>query len=342
MRNIVRRKEDHLEICIRENVNHSHNYWNDVQLLHNPAPEMDYEDVDTVATLFGRKLDYPIIITAITGGCEKGMEINRTIAQVASEFRIGMAVGSQRAALEHAELARTYAVVKEYDVPLRFANIGAPQLPALSQDDISQLVDMVGADALQVHFNYLQECAQGEGEARAKGVLSAMREVRGIPVVAKETGAGITREAGMRFKEAGAAAVETGGAGGTSFSAVEYYRSTDYVKQRLGSTFRDWGIPTPVCVISLRGVLPVIATGGVSTGLDVARGVALGAEACGMAGAVLPHAWKGPEALRKHITAVVEELKTAMFLTGSRSLEDLRRSQVLITGPLADWMEVVP
>jgi len=344
------RKAEHVNIILEENVSAEYNFWNDVRLVHNALPEIDLDDIDTSVKLLGKRLEAPLVISSMTGGFSMGREINANLARAAAEVGVAMGVGSQRAALEKPELEDTYAVVRDHDVPLRLANIGAPQLVpqagkrAYGIADAKRAIDMVAADALIVHLNYLQEIVQPEGDRRGKGVLAAIKALAGrFPVVAKETGAGISREVALGLKKAGVRAIDVGGLGGTSFSAVEYYRARKEaagLKERLGATFWNWGIPTPASVVLASVGLPVIATGGVRSGLDVAKGIALGASAAGIAKPLLEAAKTGPDAVAGEMRIVIEELKAAMFLTGSASIADLQRRHAIVARPTADWIDL--
>ena len=344
------RKAEHVNIILNENVSAEYNYWNDVHLLHRAIPEIDLDDIDVSTTLFGRKLRAPLVISSMTGGFGMGREINANLAKGAAEVGVAMGVGSQRAALEKPELVDTYSVVKDYDVPLRFANLGAPQLipqegkRAYGLEDARSAMAMVDAHVLIVHLNFLQEVVQPEGDRRAKSVVAAIRAIASkLPVLAKETGAGISREVALLLKRAGVKGIDVGGLGGTSFSAVEYYRAkkeSATLKERLGATFWNWGIPTPASVVLANVGLPVIATGGVRSGLDVAKGIALGASAAGMAKPMLEAAKVSAEAVVQELRAVIEELKAAMFLVGASNLEELREARCIVNKPTADWIDL--
>jgi isopentenyl-diphosphate delta-isomerase len=344
------RKAEHVDIILKEKVEAEHNFWNDVHLIHESLPEVDYEGIDISTKLFGRKLNAPIVIASMTGGFEAAKEINTNLAKAAAEVGVALGVGSQRAALEHPELEDTYSVVKDYEVPLRFANIGAPQLVeqegkgSYGFEEAQLAMRMVGAHVLLVHMNFLQEVVQPEGDKRAKGCLSAIQRLAlRLPVVAKETGAGVSRSMAVELKTAGVIGIDVGGLGGTSFSAVEYYRARkegQEMKERLGATFWNWGIPTPASVVMARTGLPVIATGGVRSGLDVARAICLGASAAGLAKPMLEAAKQSADAVVKELQLIIEELKTTMFLSGCANLNDLTGAQCIVTRPTSDWMEV--
>ncbi len=346
---IERRKNDHVEICAKEDLSHGYIYWDDVKLVHNPLPEIDLEEVDISTTIFGRKLNAPLVISAMTGGYGKAEQINRNLASVAEQFGIGMGVGSQRAALENPEVARTYSVIAEFDIPLRIGNLGVPQLipqglsAPLGIEEGKKAMEMVDAHVLAVHMNYLQEIVQPEGDTRSKGGLKALeRFAKALPVVAKETGAGIPRETALKLKKASVKGLDVGGLGGTSFSAVEYYRARsagDKTRTNIGKTFWDWGIPTPVAVVLANVGLPIIATGGLRSGLDVARAIAIGGSSGGMAGRLLPAALESKEALEHELATIVHELKAAMFLVGAKDIKELARTRAIVTGRSKEWLD---
>jgi isopentenyl-diphosphate delta-isomerase len=343
------RKAEHVNIILQENVSAEYNYWNDVRLVHNALPEIDLDDIDLGVKFLGKRLEAPLIISSMTGGFGMGKAINANLAKAAAEVGVAMGVGSQRAALEKPDLVPTYAVVKDHGVPLILANLGAPQLVpqegkrAYGPADAKKAMEMIDADALIIHLNFLQEVVQPEGDRRAKGCLAAIRSLAGkFPVMAKETGAGISAETAGRLKEAGVRAIDVGGLGGTSFSAVEHYRArkeASTLKERLGATFWNWGIPTPASIILADVGLPLVATGGVRSGLDAAKGIALGATMAGMAKPMLEAAKVSADAVVTELRAVIEELKAAMFLTGSTSIAELQDRPVIVSPPTASWLE---
>lgn len=346
---IVRRKTDHVDICSTEDTGQSYVYWDDVKLVHNPLPEVDLEEIDTSTTVFGRKLEAPLIISAMTGGYGKAEEINRNLASVAEQFGIGMGVGSQRAALENPEVARTYSVIKEFNIPLRIGNLGVPQLikqglrTPLGVEEGKAAMEMVDAHLLAVHMNYLQEIVQPEGDTRSRGGLRALEKFStALPVIAKETGAGIPRDTALRLKKAKVKGLDVGGLGGTSFAAVEYYRAKsvgDSTRANIGKTFWDWGIPTPVAVVVAEVGLPIIATGGLRSGLDVARAIGIGASCGGMAGRLLPASLEGKDAVAREVGTIIDELKAAMFLVGASNMKELASTRAIMTGRSKEWLD---
>jgi isopentenyl-diphosphate delta-isomerase len=328
------RKKDHLEIVLGERVESSYNYWDDFHFIHNALPDINIDNIDLSTQLFDKKIEAPLIMAGMTGGFSKAKKINERFAKVAEKYQIGMGVGSQRAGLEDPLLVDTYSIIKNYDIPLKIANLGAPQL--IEWEDplgkAEKAVEMIDADVLAIHLNFLQESVQVEGERNAHGCLESIQKIcnsLSTPVIVKETGAGISPEVAKKICDIGIKGIDIGGRGGASFAAIEAYRAQkrgDMVQSRLGHTFWDWGIPTPYSLLEVHGVvgetLPLIATGGVRNGLDVAKSLALGASAAGMASALLKND------VTQEIDICIKELKTAMFLTGSKNINLLKEQEL--------------
>jgi isopentenyl-diphosphate delta-isomerase len=341
------RKAEHVEIVLNERSRAEKNWWDGVHLLHNSLPEFDLDDVDLATELLGKKLSAPIMISSMTGGYPDAERINRNLAEAASRVGVGLGVGSQRAGLLKPDTAGTFAVVKEFKVPLVMANLGAPQLIAqgastsLTVDHGKQAIDMVGADALIIHLNYLQEVVQPEGDTRAVGVLDKIKEfAAAYPVVAKETGAGVSHHVALRLRDAGVRGIDVGGVGGTSFSAVEFHRAekeNDHLRARLGETFWNWGIPTPISILEADVGVQVIATGGLRNGLDAAKAVALGATAAGFASKLLRPATESADAVEVELRTIIAEMKAALFLTGCPTLEKLGETELVLSDELLSW-----
>ena len=323
-----------------------------MQIVHDALPDIDAADVDLSARFLGRRLSLPLVISGMTGGHGRALAVNELLARIAESRGIAMGVGSQRAALRDPLLAPTYSVVRQ-SAPRAFiiANVGISQLvrqdrePALGSREISQIVAMVKADALAIHLNYLEESVQPEGQTRARGALTAIHAVTRkakVPVIAKETGAGIARDVALRLRRAGVKAIDVGGVGGTSFAAVEALRAaaqSDTARMALGNRFRDWGIPTAVAVVGAASVgLPIVATGGVRSGLDAAKALALGATLVGVGRPLLQAALRGGDSVERWIDDFALELRTAVFLSGVRRAADLRRTSLVVTGDVRDWL----
>ncbi|MDK2795339.1 MAG: isopentenyl-diphosphate Delta-isomerase [Archaeoglobaceae archaeon] len=336
-----KRKIDHIKICLQEEVESGYTGLEDVMLIHEAIPDLDFSEIDCSTRFLNKKLSFPFLIASMTGGHEETARINENLAIAVEETGIGMGVGSQRAALEEKSVVETFTVVRD-KAPNAFiyANIGAPQI--IKEPEIAdKVVEMVEADAIAIHLNYLQEAIQNEGDKTAKGCFEAIREVCKsvkVPVIVKETGAGISREIAIKLKEAKVSAVDVGGKGGTSFSLVEAYRSEDEVLRDVGFDFADWGIPTAFSIVDCADILPTIATGGIRNGLDIAKSIALGAELASSALPFLAPAQRGATAVKRQILRFLTGFKTAMFLTGCRTPEELRRKPLFITGKIADWL----
>ncbi len=286
----------------------------------------------------------------MTGGFPDAAKINDNLARAAAEVGVAMGVGSERAAILKGQYPESYACVAKHEVPLKIANLGAPQLIPQGPDsrvvgvaEARAAMELIRADVLAVHLNFLQEMVQPEGDRRAKGCLARIAELaRAFPVLAKETGAGLSRPVAEALRDHGVRAFDVSGTGGTSFAAVEHYRALDQGAERearVGKTFWDWGIPAPVSVLETAPLgLPVVASGGVRSGLDVARAIALGAHAAGTAGGVLRAASTSFDATRAELETIVHELKVAMFLTGSRTVDELRKAPYVVTGETRAWL----
>jgi len=351
---IEKRKTEHIHICAGEEVAAHRNYWRYINFIHDALPETDFDEIDLTTTLFGKNLSYPIVISAMTGGCALAKKINENLAKACEELQIGMGVGSQRAGLLCQELSESYEVVKDYDVPLMIGNIGAPQIipqkgkekASVGEEELKMAFDMIDADVVAIHLNFLQEIVQHEGDHRAKGVLSRLGTLsKKFPLIAKETGAGISRKVAEKIAETEIKGIDVGGLGGTSFSAVEVYRSRlvgDEELAEIGGTFWDWGIPTPVSLIYTRSVtnLPIIATGGVLNGLDAAKALALGANAAGIAKGVLKEAMTSADAVIRKLKNIIKEIKIVLFLTSSKNLNELKKKPLIIGSEVREWLQV--
>src|SRR5439155_7664500 len=293
------------------------------------------------------------VISGMTGGHGRAIAVNELLARVAERAGIAIGVGSQRAALRDPALAPTYSVVREAAPhALVIANVGISQLvrqegePALAAKDVREIVKMVRADALALHLNYLEESVQPEGQTRATGTEAAVRalvKASPVPVIAKETGAGIARTTALRLRRLGVAAIDVGGVGGTSFAAIEGLRAqerADALRMSLGERFRDWGLPTAVAVVGASAArVPIIATGGVRSGLDAAKAIALGATIVGVGRPLLQAALKGEQACLDWLASFELELRTAVFLSGIKRGAELRRVPVVVTGRSKAWLE---
>jgi isopentenyl-diphosphate delta-isomerase len=354
---VKQRKAEHVQISLTHDISAPQSAsWADIRLIHQAAPEVNLDEIDTSVEYLGRGLRYPIFISSLTGGHPDVAIINERLGVIAQEYGLAMGVGSQRAALVTPQLASTYSVTRA-KAPDAFliANVGAPQLiaqrdkPAFTTDDARAAVRMIGADALAIHLNFLQEAAQPEGDRNARGVLANIREIAdavGVPVIAKETGAGVNYEQARRFARAGVSAIDVGGAGGSSMAAMEAQRAQDrgdHHTGAIGALYRDWGVVTPIAVVEAHAGapdLPITSTGGVRSGLDAARALALGASLVGLGFPFLKAAAESEAAVREFLDQFLRELCVAMQLTGSGSITELQRAPVMITGASREWLEL--
>jgi len=344
-----KRKLDHIEICLKEFVESKiSSGFDDIFFVHKALPEINKQEIDFKLKFFSHELKAPIIIESMTGGTKEALKINSLLASLAEKFGLAMGVGSQRAAIENPKLAYTYKIVRE-KAPKSFilANIGCSQI--LNEDGVELAkiaCEMIDANALIIHLNPLQESIQKEGETNFKGVLERINKIAhslNLPVIVKETGAGISYEVAKALESSGVSGIDIAGLGGTSWAAVEYYRAKkakDKVKECLGKTFWDWGIPTVISLIEVVNAvkIPVIASGGIRNGIHVAKSIALGAEASGIALPFLKLVNLGKKELENKLLTIIEELRLAMFLTGASNLDELKKVPLIITGKVKEWL----
>ena len=339
-----KRKDDHIRIVREKDVESGGAGFEDIVLTHNALPEINKEEIDTSCELLGNELKIPLLIDSMTGGNEQGKEINRNLAAAAEECGIGMGVGSQRAALEDESLEETYSVVREV-APSAFiyGNIGVVQLKKYNMEKIERSVEMIDADALAVHLNFIQEAVQPEGDVNARGCLEAIKNVKeslSVPIMVKETGCGISQDLAEKLDNVGVDIINVGGKGGTSWPYIESYRASaneNHKKAKVGETFKDWGIPTAVSTHVSSEVHPcVIASGGIRTGLDIAKSLALGANAAAAATPFLEPGLKGKKEVINEIERMKEELEVSMLSLSSKNTEELSKVDVGLKGKVRD------
>lgn len=338
------RKRSHLDLCAHEQVEHDgkSTLFDDIDLIHNALPELSLGDLDLSVEFLGKRLRAPLLITGMTGGTAEAFAVNRDLAGIAEHCGIGFGLGSQRVMQRDPSSAWTFAVREFAPTTLLLANIGLTQAGELPTGDLARLVADIGADGLCIHLNPAQEIIQPEGDRSFRGGYETFRRLSqelSVPVIAKETGCGISRLVGDQLFAAGVRHIDVSGAGGTSWVRVETLRGHG-ARRRLGELYSDWGIPTAASLAMLRDSgLQLIASGGLRSGLEMAKAIALGARLCG---AALPiyRAYRdhGVDGATTFVAELSEGLKTAMLLTGSRTLDDLRQ-QPLVCGPrLQAWI----
>lgn len=339
---ISARKSDHIELCINGDVGflQKTTLFEHIELVHDALPELALSDIDLSTEFAGKTLAAPLLIAAMTGGTAEAERINRDLAALAQKYGIGFAFGSQRPLLTRG-IEAGYRVRDVAPDILVLGNIGVVQARETPTARLREMMDFSGADALCVHLNPAMEVVQPEGDEDFRGGLDTLQrlvEELGRPVIAKETGCGLSRSVGQRLKAIGITHVDTSGAGGTSWVAVEMHRA-EQQQRHLGARFRDWGIPTAASVAQLDGLgLAICATGGIKDGLEAAKAIALGARCAGIARPFLKAHAQGPTALEEALKLVLAELRITHLLTGSRSPDELRQKMLGIGAPLQRWL----
>ena len=338
MSEIERRKRDHIDIVLAGAARHSVPAGFDViRFRHNALPEVDYAAIDLSTTFLGKPLRLPYLASSMTGGPDVSDRINRAIAEAAEQLGFAMGVGSQRISLTTRDSSGLGPELRRIAPSLpNYGNLGAIQLVnGMGLDDARRAVDQLHADALILHLNPVQEAVQPGGDRNWAGVEAAIAQLARalpVPVIAKEVGSGISGEVARRLVACGVAAIDVAGAGGTSWAAVEGARLAEPDGQNMGEIFRDWGIPTPVCLAEVRAAcpdMPLIASGGMRNGLDAAKAIRLGANLAGQAASLLPAAMKSTEAVVAHVEAFATALRIACLATGSKDLKALAGAALL-------------
>lgn len=332
------RKKEHLESCLKRDFSHKTLYtgFDDYRFIHNAAPEISFDEIDTSTIFLGKKLNLPLMISPLTGGLERAALINQRIAEAAQFCQIAMGVGSQRVAIHDQRLEGSFKIREFAPGILLFANLGAVQLnDGYGLEECQKAVEMIDADGLMLHLNPMQEVFQPEGNHDFKGLLKKIRHIGQNlqkPLIVREVGFGVSEETALKLQAAQVTAIDVGGAGGTSWIEIERNRLKDESLKKISNDFLDWGIPTAESIIAVRKccpVLPVIASGGIRSGLDIAKSIALGADIAGIAAPVLKMAIKSTQDLIDYIMELQRGLKIAMFGTGSKNIKHLKDASIL-------------
>lgn len=338
MRETQTRKADHLRICLDEDVQFrgNTNGLERYRFTHCCLPELNRSEIDITTTFLGKSLGAPLLISSMTGGTEQAKTINFRLAEVAQHYKLAMGVGSQRVAVENPQVAGTFAVRSHAPDILLFANLGAVQLNySYGLDQCLRVIDLLEADALILHLNPLQECIQPKGDTNFRGLIDKINILCGklpVPVIVKEVGNGISAAIAQKLIDAGVTAIDVAGAGGTSWAKVESERALNAHQRHLGLTFADWGLPTAECITTIRAVapeIPLIASGGLRNGLDVAKAIALGADISGLAWPFLQAAAESVDAVDALVQLLIAEITTVLFCTGNATLYQLKHSDAL-------------
>ncbi|MFC7391932.1 type 2 isopentenyl-diphosphate Delta-isomerase [Scopulibacillus cellulosilyticus] len=335
-----KRKSEHIDIALNKQVSGRGitTGFENFRFIHQALPEINFKDIDISTTFLNKRIKAPLVLSSMTGGTERAWEINLHLASAAEKRGWAVGTGSVRAALENPELGFTYNMRKAApSIPI-FTNLGAVQLNAgYGVDECRRAVDIVQADALVLHLNSMQEVFQTEGDTDFTGLLKKIESVcttLEVPVGIKEVGMGINGQLAKQLFDAGASFVDVAGAGGTSWIQVEKFRSKDPVRIQAAEAFYDWGIPTSDCIVDVRKAIPdnqktLVASGGLYTGVDAAKAIAIGADLAGFGRSILKDAVESEEALDKTLERIEMELKMAMFGIGAHNLEELKLSPLI-------------
>ena len=346
MADISRRKDDHLDLATSGDVGFKQTttLLEHVRLVHDALPELSLDDIDTSLEVMGKRLRAPILIAGMTGGSDRAERINKELAAIAEERGYAFGLGSQRAMHKHPGKSHTYAVRDVAPSTLLLGNLGIVQAGQMSNAEVQALVSTTGADALCIHLNPAMELVQEEGDRDFRGGLATLQRLLGLglPIVVKETGCGLSGQVARRVRQLGIEHVDVSGAGGTSWVAVETQRASAERKP-LGHTFWEWGIPTAasVALCAPHGFRTIFATGGIGSGLEIAKAIALGASAGGIARKALQALEQtGKAGALAFFDQIESELRATMLLTGCQNLRALSKAPRLITGELRDWLSL--
>ncbi len=321
------RKLEHIQLALERRMQHESRFFDRYAFVHEALPDADLAEVDTAVAFLGKPLAAPLLVSCMTGGTDSASAINRNLAIAAERAGIALGVGSQRKALEDAATAATFAVRDLAPTVPLLANLGAVQLNyGFGIEECRRAVEMISADALVLHLNPLQEAIQPEGQCNFRGLVPKIARLVAeleVPVVVKEIGCGISGATARRLFDAGVTIIDSAGLGGTSWARIEAARASDLP---LGELFADWGVPSPDSIRQLAAIdgLTVIGSGGVRSGLDVAKAIRFGADLVGLAQPFLAAAMESPERVYESIQRTIQELRITMFCTGTRNLGELR------------------
>ena len=344
---ISKRKSEHLRIVAEKDVVFSHStLLEDIKLMHQALPELNLDEIDLSVEFFGKKLTAPFMITSMTGGAEYTEQLNHSLAEAAQMTGIAFAVGSQRVMHRHPEVTPDFQVRRLIPDGVLLGNIGAVQLQEYPPDVIADLMKAIDADGMCVHLNAAQELVQKEGHRDFRGILdriAALVDHLDGRVLVKETGAGLSPQTLQKLASIGVRYIDVSGSGGTSWTKVEMYRESNHELKQLGETFADWGVPTAFSIVAAKRIFKentcIIASGGIVSGLDIARSIAAGADIAGFARQVLLSFLKQKtEGVIALIDQFKKEMKTAMLLTDSKDIHALKKAPIIYTGQLRNWL----
>ncbi len=351
---ITNRKDEHILLVSQEKVESNQTTWLEhVTFVHNTLPELNLDDLTFSCEFLGKSITAPVFVGAMTGGTELTKKINVSLAKAAQKYKIPMMVGSQRVILKHPETKSSFSVVRECapDIPI-VGNIGIAQITTSeSFKYVQEIIDNIDADAVAIHLNVIQEVIQPEGDNMFSGAIEKIQMLKDqldVPIVIKETGCGISKEIAQQLFDIGINIIDVSGVGGTSWVAVEFYRAKKYgevSKRELGKLFWDWGIPTAASILEVKSVvnrpssIQIIGSGGIRSGIDIAKALRLGANFAALARPFLMVALEGQDSIETFIEQTFRELKITMLLTGSKNIDELKKAPVVISSSLKEWIE---
>jgi len=351
---ITNRKDEHILLVSTENVESNDTTWLEhIRFVHNALPELNLDDINLSCEFLGKPISAPVIVGAMTGGTELTKKINVSLAKAAQKYNIPMMVGSQRVIVRHPETKETFSAVRENapDIPI-VGNIGIAQIAATENFDyMEKIIDNIKADALAIHLNVIQELIQPEGDKVFAGTIDKIKKIKNqynIPIIIKETGCGISKEIAQNLIEVGIEVIDVSGVGGTSWVAVEYYRAKqEKIKSKidLGKLFWDWGIPTAASILEVSSVTnnssgtKIIGSGGIRSGIDIAKALRIGADFAAMARPFLMVALEGQKNIEEFIEKTIRELKITMLLTSSKNIGELKNAPIVISSSLKEWIK---
>jgi len=338
MTEIENRKKDHIDICINKDVQFEKTLsgFEKYQFIHQALPEIDFNEIDLSLNLFGKALNAPIFVSSMTGGLENGKVINENLARACQNLGLAMGLGSQRIMLENPDSLESFDIRKYAKDILLFGNIGAVQLNYnVGLEDIKKIIEQVKADALFLHLNPLQEAIQTEGDKNFAGLLEKifnLAENSPYPIIIKECGCGISKELAKQLSKTKIAGIDVSGGGGTSWALIEGYRAKNETSLDIANIFRDWGIPTADSLVFVKKQIKnklVFASGGIRSGIDVAKAIALGADMVGIAHPLLKLATISSKAVEEKLNQFIQELKITMFCIGVKNINELKNTKFL-------------
>lgn len=336
---IESRKKDHIDICLNKDVQFDKFSagFEKYHFIHQALPEINFNEINLETEILGKKVSAPIFVSSMTGGLEQGKTINTNLAKACQKLNIPMGMGSQRIIIEKPQAVFSFMIRDVAPDILLFGNVGAVQLNyGFDEKELNYLVESIGANALFLHLNPLQEAIQPEGDTNFTNLIEKITNISDVfkyPIFIKETGCGISEDLAEKLSKTNISGIDVSGGGGTSWALIEGFRAKNPMQARLGEVFRNWGIPTAESLIHVKNKASnktIFASGGIRSGIDIAKAIVLGADAVGIAQPLLASAIESNEAVELKLMEYIEELKITMFCLGVKSINELKNSKHLI------------